>query len=127
MSAGKGGSGYGSSLDYEIRNINNYYVYNTTNTGSDKRIWSADYFELNDYNARIDKYISYYDEAVLLENVKNNFEEYYETDLSIRPEQTDDFKKLNPVYAEKREKVKYTIKVFNEAIAEEKVSSGFQV
>ena len=114
--AGKGGSGYGNDLNYEIRNINNYYVYNKTNNGSAPlRVWSADYFMLNDYNARIDKYISYYDEKVLLDNVKKDFEEYYETDLTIRPGQTDDFKFLNPVYAEKTEKVKYTIKVFNEA------------
>ena len=114
--SGKGGTGYGNNLSYEIRNINNYYVYNKTNNGNAPlRVWSADYFMLNDYNARIDKYISYYDEKVLKENVDKGFEKYYATDLSIRPEQTDEFKNLNPVYAEKTEKVKYTIKVFNEA------------
>ena len=117
--SGKGGTGYGNNLTYEIRNINNYYVYNTTNNeGAPLRVWSADYFMLNDYNARIDKYISYYDEKVLKENVANKFEEYYETDLTNRPNKTDEFKNLNPVYAEKTERVKYTIKVFNEAIDE---------
>ena len=123
--SGKGGSGYGNTLSYEIRNINNYYVYNTTNNGSAPlRVWSADYFMLNDYNAKIDKYISFYDEKILKENNTKKFEAYYGTDLSIRPNQSDTFKFQNPLSAEKSETVKYTIKVFNQAVSEIIKTSG---
>ena len=119
LAAGKGGSGYGNTLSYEIRNINNYYVYNTTNNGNAPiRVWAADYFMLNDYNAKIDKYISFYDESVLTFNNGMDFEAYYGTDLSNRPNQSDTYKFENPVSAEKTEIVKYTIKVFNEAVDE---------
>ena len=121
----KGGTGYGKGLSYDVRNINNYYVYNTPNNGDAKlRIWSADYFLLNDYNAKMDKFISDYNESMLHKNIAKDFEEYYATDLSDRPNKSDDYKFKNPVSAEKTEIVKYTLRVFNEAVDEIKVSTG---
>ena len=54
----------------------------------------------------------------------NSFEDYYATDLSGRENQSDDYKYKNPISAEKTEKVKYTLRVFNEAKDEIKVSTG---
>lgn len=137
------GGNFGNDLNFAIRNINDYLVYNTTNTGVPTRTEGSDYFVLNNYNAVIDHYISGYDDIKLQENVSNNFEVHYdENDLTVpfattkiplyyhntnnftaREMVSDTDKNNYPIDVEKYEELEYTIKVYNETRNEEEGAS----
>lgn len=94
-----------------------FYVKNNANSGY---LSSKDRYKLNDYNARIDKYISTYNEELTKENNNNlkvtnekNAEENIKDDVRYTYKQ--DEKKDHPLPVEQNETLVYSIRVSNDA------------
>lgn len=103
----------------KVYNINKYEVNNNSSKST-----SSDYYHINDYNISVKKYIGTYNDIVTVSNNNDNLTSE-ENQLSDRYAMTEQEKFDRPLQVEQNENIIYSIRLNNNAVAEEKgIPSG---